>query len=209
MDWRCGQKESLSALPEFHGMEERLEELDAVRMEEEQRIQEGPWRPYAEILADSLRLAAHKLLQIELSAGSCHTFSHAQANWPAFPDSADALQRLAKRCTIGLLSNCDAAPLRFAAIETLGLVAPLLVPSEAIQSYKPAAEHWNAALRLLECPPDRVLHVSAYGFYDLIPASRLGFDVAFIARDSETAPAQLKLAYQARDLADLAGQLGC
>jgi len=209
INWRRGQKESLSALPELHGLDEHLPELHAVRMEEEQRMQAGPWRPYSEILADSLRLASHRLLRIELSAGSCHAFSQAQAHWPAFPDSADALQRLAKRCTIGLLSNCDAAPLRFAATETLGLESPVLVPSEAIRSYKPAAEHWNAALRLLNYSPDKVLHVSAYGFYDLIPASHLGFDVAFIARDSETPPAKLKLAYQAHDLADLADQLGC
>ena len=72
-----------------------------------------------------------------------------------------------------------------------------------------AKNYWNAALRLLNYSPDKVLHVSAYGFYDLIPASHLGFDVAFIARDSETPPAKLKLAYQAHDLADLADQLGC
>ena len=209
MDWRLGQKKSLSALPELAGLENHFHELDTARMEEERLIQAGTWRPYAEILAESLRLAAQKVLRIELSATSCHTFSQAQVTWPAFPDSAEALQRLAKHCSIGLLSNCDAAPLRFAASETLGLEAPLLVPSEAIHSYKPAAEHWHAALRVLDCRPDQVLHVSAYSFFDLIPASRLGFDVAFIARDSETPPTQLKLAYQARDLADLAGQLGC
>lgn len=209
MDWRRGQRISLSALPELQGHEHRFPELDAIRMEEEQRIQAGEWRPYHQILADSLRHAAFKLLRIELSAGSCRSFSQAQGGWPAFPDSADALHRLAKHCTIGLLSNCDAAALRHAAAETLGLEAPLLVPSEAIQSYKPAAAHWQAALRLLDCPPERVLHVSAYAFYDLIPARHLGFDVAFVARDQETAPTQLKLAYQARDLADLADQLGC
>jgi len=209
MDWRRGQEISLAGLPELQGFEGRFQELDAARMEEEQRIQAGDWRPYHQILANSLRHAALKVLGVELSAGSCQAYSQAQGGWPAFADSADALSRLAKHCTIGLLSNCDATALRHAASETLRLKSPLLVPSEAIQSYKPAANHWQAALRILDCAPERVLHVSAYAFYDLIPASLLGFDVAFLARDQETAPTQLKLAYQARDLADLADQLGC
>ena len=209
MDWRRGQKISFASLQELQGLEDRFLELDVARMEVECLIQAESWRPYAEILAESLRLAAQKVLGINLSASSCHAFSLAQAAWPPFPDSAEALQRLAKRCKIGLLSNCDAAALRFAATKSLGLNAPALVPSEAIQSYKPAEEHWHAALRVLDCRPDQVLHVSAYSFFDLIPASRLGFDVAFIARDTETAPTQLKLAYQARDIADLADQLGC
>jgi len=208
-DWRRGQQISLQALPELQGFEDRFDALEVERMEEERRIQAGPWRAYHQILSDSIRYAVQKVLKIDLSATSCQSFSRAQADWPAFPDSADALRRLAKHCTIGLLSNCDAQPLRHAATKTLSLVSPLLVPAEAIQSYKPAAKHWQAALRLLDCEAKDVLHVSAYSFYDLVPASRLGFHLAFVQRDDEPTPADLKLAYQARDLTDLADQLGC
>jgi FMN phosphatase YigB (HAD superfamily) len=60
----------------------------------------------------------------------------------------------------------------------------------------------------LRVPPQRVLHVSAYAFYDLRPANAMGFATAFVARYAERAPMDLPLAFRARDLADLADQVG-
>lgn len=209
MDWRRGQEEAMASLPELVGHEDAFASLESARMEAEKVLQGGPFLPYREILALSLLEAADAALGIPLSRASALAFADTQAAWPAYPDSKQALQRIAAKAIIGLLSNCDAAPLRHAAAQGLGLSAPLLIPAEAVRSYKPDAGHWQAALRTLDCTAQEVLHVSAYTYYDLAPAHRLGFPVAFLARDGEEAPGHFPLAYQARDLADLADQLGC
>lgn len=209
MDWRRGQALALKSLPEMAGHEASFQRIEMARMEAEQVLQAGPFLAYREILASSITTAVEVVLRKPLSRNSALAFADAQADWPAYADSRQALARLAPHTTLGLLSNCDAAPLRHAASEGLGLTEPLLIPAEAVRSYKPDAGHWEAALRALDCRPDQVLHVSAYTFYDLAPAHRLGFDLAFLARDEEVAPDHLPLAYQARDLADLADQLGC
>lgn len=209
MDWRQGQKSCLERLPGLAGKSLDPSALDRARMEAEQRMQAGAWRPYREILADSLTRAVQETLGLTLPSGDARTFGESMADWPAYPDSPAALQRLAGHCTLGLLSNCDASDLARVSKEVLGLEDVLLISSEAVHSYKPSEEHWHAALRRLDCAPEEILHVSAYSYYDLTPAHHLGFDLAFLARDDEQAPTQLPLAYRARDLADLAGQLGC
>ena len=209
MDWRRGQAIALQALPELAENAAAFPAIEKARLEAEQILQAGPWLPYREILARSITTAAKQVLGITLSSASSLAFADAQAHWPPYDDSVAALKRLAVHTRIGLLSNCDDAPLRHAAKEGLALENPLLIPAEAVRSYKPDAGHWDAALRALGCRPEEVLHVSAYAFYDLVPAHRLGFSLAFLARDEEVAPTQLPLAYQARDLADLADQLGC
>lgn len=209
MDWRRGQTIALAALPELADQAKAFPAIEKARMAAEQLLQAGSWLSYREILAQSITTAVQEVLRTPLSRSSSLAFADAQAAWPAYKDSVEALKRLAAHTRIGLLSNCDDTPLRHAAKVGLGLEHPLLIPAEAVQSYKPAEGHWLAALRALDCPPEEVLHVSAYAFYDLVPAHRLGFALAFIARDEEVAPEQLPLAYQARDLADLADQLGC
>lgn len=178
-------------------------------MEEETRLQAGSWRPYRSILADSLRKAVAQTTDRTLSPSDAKAFSLAMGAWPPYPDSREALQRLQAHCTLGLLSNADEVDLRHAASVGLGIPDALLISSEAVHSYKPDPGHWQAALRRLDCSPAEILHVSAYSYYDLTPAHHLGFALAFLARDEEVAPTQLPLAYQARDLADLADQLGC
>ncbi|MHC4380096.1 MAG: HAD-IA family hydrolase [Planctomycetota bacterium] len=209
MDWRRGQRECLESLPSLEGGDFQAASLDRARMEEEARLQAGPWRPYRQILETSLLRAMKQTTDCTLSLADAQRFGGSMGEWPAYPDSQAALGRLNSHFTLGLLSNADEVDLQNAAKIGLGMIDPLLISSEAVRSYKPDPGHWQAALRRLDCSPTEILHVSAYSYYDLTPAHHLGFALAFLARDEEQAPVQLPLAYQARDLADLADQLGC
>ncbi|MHC4838100.1 MAG: HAD-IA family hydrolase [Planctomycetota bacterium] len=211
MDWRRGQREALEALPEsaplLAGGAEAFHLLDARRMEAEQELQAGEYRSYAEVLGESLSRAG-EACGIHYGAASLHRFADAMGTWPAFPDSAEALGRLAGRVQVGLLSNCDDAVLRRVAEDQLACPEAVRISAEAVRSYKPQAPHWEAFLRRSGLRPEQVLHVSAYAFYDLAPAARLGFATAFIRRDDETLPAGMKVTHQAEDVLDLVRQLG-
>jgi len=207
VDWRRGTRAALDALPALSGWQERLGEIVAARERAEQEIQRGPFLPYREVLARSLEMACRSL-GCPLPRAEAEQFADSQADWPVFTDTPAALQRLARLAPLGLLSNCDAAPLRACAEHSLRAPISLYVDAGRAGSYKPALGHWRVALEELRLPPERVLHISAYGFYDLEPAHRLGFGLAFVARDGERAPIGLPLAHRAADLAELADQLG-
>lgn len=208
VDWRRGMREALAEMPAFQGYEASAEALIAEREAAERELQRGPFQPYREILASSIRAAWQQTLHHELPREQALAFAEAQARWPAFPDTAAALQRLASLAPLALLSNCDPEPLRACAAQQLRAPIALFVDAARAGSYKPAPGHWRVALAALRLSPARILHVSAYDFYDLRPAHALGFATAFVARDGEQPPEDLPLAFQARDLADLADQLG-
>ncbi len=207
VDWRRGTREALTALPALAPWIPELDAVISAREEAEQEIQRGRFLPYREVLIRSLTEGCRRL-GFHLPLAQAERFADSQGDWPVFADTPAALQRLARVAPLGLLSNCDAAPLAACAAHHLRAPIALMVDAGRAGSYKPAPGHWRVALEELRVPPERVLHVSAYGFYDLIPAHALGFALAFVARDAERAPAGLPLDFAARDLADLADQLG-
>jgi len=207
VDWRKGQKETLSSLPALADVTLDFDAVDAARLRVEVHLLARGWRSYAEILAESILEAVLEVHELILPRAQCQQFAHSQASWPAFPDSAAALAALAKPYRLGLLSNCDSETLAASATHILGLNNPLMVSSEMVQSYKPGRRHWEAALKALRCQPQEVLHVSAYAYYDLIPALELGLNIAWVQRDNEQQPDGLPLVFVATDLADLAKQM--
>lgn len=207
VDWRYGQERVLRQLPSLREHARALPTLMDARELAEQRMQRGPWLPYAEILARSLQEACDEVLQLALPVREADAFAAGQLGWPAFPNTVDALGRLTRKLPIGLLSNCDEEALTLCARKHLGVPISWLVSAERAQSYKPAARHWELFLEESGLAPTQVLHVSFARDYDLDPAAALGFPLGFIARRGAPAPEGLPLAVHAIDLADLVDQV--
>lgn len=207
IDWRHGQERVLRQLPSLREHAQSIPSLMDARERAEQRLQRGPWLPYAEILARSLREACQELLDVELSEREASAFAAGQLGWPAFPDTAAALARLTQNLPVGLLSNCDEEVLALCARKHLGAPVQWLISAERAQSYKPAARHWELFLAESGLQPGEVLHVSFTREYDLDQAATLGIQLGFIARFDTPLPSDLPLAIQAKDLADLVDQV--
>ncbi len=203
IDWRSGMERVLRRFPSLRGREEDLEAVLAAREPLEREAQAGLFRPYAEILSDSLADACRQVLGVELTAAEKRAFAAGQPGWPPFPDSPAALGRLAASIPVGLLSNCDSATLRLCAEKHLGAPIGLFVSSEEVRSYKPAAAHWLRALEILDARPEEVLHVSFSPFYDLRPARALGFPLGFLARYGTPPPAGFSFAAAGATLDEL------
>ena len=105
-------------------------------------------------------------------------------DWPAFPDSHEALARLKTKFRLGVLTNCDDD--LFAASERrLGVDFDWVVTAQQVGAYKPDERNFHALLeRLAEdgVAADRVLHVAQSLFHDHAPAQRLGLRSVWINR---------------------------
>ena len=136
---------------------------------------------------------------------------HRLAPWK---DSVPGLKRLKKRHVIATLSNGNVALLTNMA-KRAGLPWDCILSAELFGHYKPDAETYLGAARLLRLQPEEVMMVAAHKS-DLDAAARAGLRTAFVARPMERAdPAKADLAPEARfdvnakDFVDLARQLGC
>jgi len=117
-------------------------------------------------------------------ATSAAAFGGSVADWPAFPDSHDALVRLRTRFRLGVLTNCD-DDLFAASNRRLGVDFDWIVTAQQVGSYKPDERNFGALLKRLAVDgvgPERVLHVAQSLYHDHVPAQRLGLRSVWIDR---------------------------
>ncbi len=104
--------------------------------------------------------------------------------WPAFPDSVEALRRLKRRYRLIILSNVDRKSLA-GSTRRLGIEFDAVLTAEDIGSYKPDPRNFEALLAKIEemgIAQDRLLHVAQSLFHDHVPAKAAGLATAWIDR---------------------------
>ena len=131
-----------------------------------------------------------------------------------WPDTVPGLRRLRSRYVLAPLSNGGVALLTHMA-KRAGLPWDLILSGELFNAYKPQAEVYLGAARLLDLPPGRVMMVAAHNG-DLAAAAALGLKTAFVPRPIEYGPGQTSDLAPSRDwdivaedMEGLAVALGC
>jgi 2-haloacid dehalogenase len=110
--------------------------------------------------------------------------SAARDDWPAFPDSGDALRYLKQHFALVILSNVDNESFVHSNAR-LGVAFDAIYTAADIGSYKPAKRNFEYMLADLgERGVERsdILHVAESLFHDHVPASSLGLASCWIHR---------------------------
>jgi 2-haloacid dehalogenase len=205
VDWEGGLGAFLYDLllrrrhPELRPGRELRERWEAIQFE----LVSGDYRPYREVLAESLRRWMDER-GLEWDEAEGRALVRSMRCWQPFPDTRPALERArAAGLRLVIVSNTD----RDIVDHTLRhLEVPFdgLVTAEDVRAYKPADPHFERALELVGEPPERILHV-AFGFkYDIGPAARHGMRTAWVNRHGEPAPGEERYDHEWRDLWGLA-----
>ena len=139
-----------------------------------------PYRSYREVLATGVRGVAADL-GLDVDDDAVARFSESVRDWPAFPDSAEALARLHESFRLGVITNCDTDLFR-ASSERLGTDFDWVVTAETARSYKPALAGFELAFTTIPVPQERILHVAQSLFHDHVPAKQLGLTTVWIDR---------------------------
>jgi 2-haloacid dehalogenase len=146
----------------------------------EAAIEGGPYLPYREVLARTLRAIAAEL-GIAASDEAAATFGGSVVDWPAFPDSAVALADLAARFRLGVITNCD-DDLFTASEARLGVAFDPVVTAQQTRRYKPNPRGFELMFERVGLPTSRILHVAQSLFHDHVPAKRLGLATVWVNR---------------------------
>jgi 2-haloacid dehalogenase len=138
---------------------------------------------YSEILRRTyLALAADS--GISADEAEAARYAASIRDWPAFPDTAAALQYLKRHYKLVILSNVDRASFRFS-LPKLGVEFDAVLTAEEIGSYKPDRRNFHymiSKLAEMGVPKERVLHTAQSLFHDHVPAKELGLATAWINR---------------------------
>ncbi|MEV0616493.1 haloacid dehalogenase type II [Nonomuraea sp. NPDC050404] len=111
----------------------------------------------------------------------------AEQRLPAWHDSADALDRLARHLPVLGLSNAGRTTLLRLNAHA-GLRWHQALSGEEVSAYKPAPELYRLAIDTAGCPPERVLMVAAHA-WDLRAAQASGMRTAYVRRPAGDPPA--------------------
>ena len=141
---------------------------------------EVPYKSYREVLALSLRGIGERL-GVPVSDAQATGFGSSVGQWPAFPDSAEALQRLQDRFKLAVITNCD-DDLFGQSERRLGVSFDYVITAQQAGSYKPDHANFLLAFERIEEPRERILHVAQSLFHDHVPAKALGMTTVWIDR---------------------------
>ena len=147
-------------------------------------------RKYGDVLREVLRRLGERL-GFTPPSELLDAFAASPAEWPPFEDTSEALRRLGERFRLAIVSNIDNA-LFAATAKTLGTTFAattperLLISAEDVGAYKPDPRMFAAARAALG-PNTRILHVAQSLYHDIAPATALGWDTAWIRRQTNAA----------------------
>jgi len=184
IDWEAGIAAVLRRWVDAHGLTLTDEELlTAYSTHEAQAEQSHPADLYPQILVRSMRSLGEEL-GAPVSDGEAEALAGSVPAWPAFPDSAEALERLSRRYKLIILSNVDRAS--FAGSNArLGVTFTSILTAEDIGSYKPSPRNFAALAREVDrlgVRRGRLLHVAQSLFHDHVPAKAAGLPTVWINR---------------------------
>jgi 2-haloalkanoic acid dehalogenase type II len=184
IDWETGLLAVLAPWARARGLDVTGEDLLTGFAQAEAAAEaEHPADRYPDVLARAMGLLGGTL-GAEVTDEDAGRLAGSVPDWPAFPDSHDALAALGARFKLIILSNVDRAS--FAASNArLGVAFASVITAQDVGSYKPAQGNFEALISeagRLGIKQGGLLHVAQSLFHDHVPAQRAGLPTVWINR---------------------------
>ena len=184
IDWEAGIAAVLAPWAHEQGLDVTDEDLLLAYADNEAAVErETPTALYPDVLATAFRRTGDHLGR-PVSDDWAQRLGNSVPDWPAFPDSAGALARLAKRYRLIVLSNVHRDGFAGSNRHLHGEFAAIITAQD-LGSYKPAQRNFDALLAeaaRLGVGDDMLLHVAQSLFHDHVPAKRAGLPTVWINR---------------------------
>lgn len=140
---------------------------------------------YYPVLLSKVHQAIADVFELQSTETLNKEFGQSVHNWPAFPDTADALRILTKHYRLVILSNIHVEGITVSC-RKLGVDFDAVYTAEDIGSYKPSPKNFEYMLEHLKTSlgveKADILHTAQSLFHDHVPARRFGLSNAWIDR---------------------------
>ena len=186
IDWETGISNALDVWAKAHGITADAASLLAAFADTESKHQVAmPEALYPEILAATLRDIGARF-GAEPTTAEQIAFGRSVQDWPAFPDSVEALTYLKRHYKLVIVSNIDRESFRFSNAK-LEVEFDGIITAQDVGSYKPAPAHFTRMLaEMLDMGigKEQILHTAQSLFHDHVPAKQFGLTTMWINRQA-------------------------
>jgi len=148
----------------------------------ELRAEQPPFQSYHEVLGSVVRQFGDEL-GFTPTDEEIRSLADSLPTWKPWADTVTALRQLKTRFRLAILSNVD-DDLFEGTRPQLEVVFDEVVTAQQARAYKPSLELFNLALRRINAPAHRVLHIGQSIYHDVIPAQTLGLATVWVNRPS-------------------------
>ncbi len=208
IDWERGIVNALKPVLAKRSIQAADDEILQLYGKFESAAEHGPFRNYRLILQDVLRRFAEHF-EFDAAPEEIAGFPNSLGDWPAFPDTVEALRALSENFKLAIISNVD-DDLFALSQKRLKVNFDWIITAQQVSAYKPSHQNFEFALQKIGFPKTQILHVAQSLFHDHVPAKELGFSTVWIDRRAgksgagATPPAEAKPDWEFPDLKSFA-----
>ena len=187
IDWESGMVTNLKPITDRAGRSlSRNEILEAHAFHESNCQRWTPAKRYEDLLATVYRRLAEEW-DVKVNWEECKAYGRSVRNWPAFADSAGALDYLGQHYKLVVLTNTDNESFAHSNAK-LGVQFDGVYTAEDVGSYKPADRNFDYMIETLQrrgISKNQILHTAESMFHDHQSANRYGLANCWIYRRNE------------------------
>lgn len=184
IDWEAGITAVLRPWADEQGLDLSDDDLLRAYADNEAAVERDPPSTlYPQVLVTAFRRTG-EVLGKPVSVAWAGRLGSSVPDWPAFPDSAEALARLARHYQLIILSNVDRDGFAGSNQHLRGDFAAVITAQD-VDAYKPAENHFrglDTTLEDLGVQHAELLHVAQSLFHDHVPAKKEGLSSVWINR---------------------------
>lgn len=179
IDWERGLLDAIRPVLSAHGHNLSDGQILDTYAELEPKEQ-NPYRRYHDVLANLVRAFGERL-GFAVSDREAQSLPESLKNWLPFSDTVAALEKLATKYKLGIISNTDDDFFESTS-RHLGIHFDEVVTAEQAKAYKPSLAPFVLALHRLGVAHEEVLHVGQSVYHDVLPAKALGLRTVLVER---------------------------
>jgi 2-haloacid dehalogenase len=182
INWEAGILPALHRILSAHS--KHIDDAGLLRLygDFELHAEQPPFQPYREVLG-SVVCQFGKELKFTPTAEEVRSLADSLPTWKPWPDTVTALRQLKTRFRLAILSNVD-DDLFAGTRPQLEVAFDEVVTAQQARAYKPSIDLFNLALRRIQTPAHRVLHIGQSIYHDVVPAQALGLATVWVNRPS-------------------------
>jgi len=189
IDWETGAVAAFQKEAAKDGFTIDPEQLVPLFHDVQQQIQAGSYELYAEVLRRTAVQIA-KDIGWPLEPSRSGFLPESVQYWPPFKETNAVLQKIAKKYSIGLISNID-DKLLGQTRRHIPLDFDLVVTAQQVRSYKPDPSHFTECERRIGGKKGWV-HVAASYYHDVEPCIKKKIPVIWVNRSGQVLEAGQK-----------------
>src|ERR687887_132061 len=205
IDWEKGIGDAFSAEAERDGLS--IDEAALVKrfLEVQAEVMSGSYELYAEVLRRTAVKVAEEI-GWEIEPSRAQFLPDSVARWQPFREANAAMDRLAKRYEIGIVSNIDDKLLGLSR-RHLRTDLDLVVTAQQVRSYKPDPAHFRECARRIGGKKGW-LHIASGYDTDVAPLLKMNVPVIWVNRKGEKLADRKPPTATTKNLREAAKKLG-